>query len=88
MSLSLGSSFWRPICRPPAGLRPSSSDTFRQLKLFGDVFERVRAEYVEEITDEQLIEAAINGMLTSPERWLQTKAASPSPPGKSATGIK
>ena len=65
MSLSLGSSFWRPICRPPAGLRPSSSDTFRQLKLFGDVFERVRAEYVEEITDEQLIEAAINGMLTS-----------------------
>ena len=30
----------------------SSSDTFRQLKLFGDVFERVRAEYVEEVTDE------------------------------------
>jgi carboxyl-terminal processing protease len=46
---------------PQAG----SSDTFRQLKLFGDVFERVRAEYVEEVTDEQLIEAAINGMLTS-----------------------
>jgi carboxyl-terminal processing protease len=42
-----------------------SSDTFRQLKLFGDVFERVRAEYVEEVTDEKLIEAAINGMLTS-----------------------
>ncbi|HET6519759.1 MAG TPA: S41 family peptidase [Geminicoccaceae bacterium] len=46
---------------PEAG----SSDTFRQLKLFGDVFERVRAEYVEEVTDEALIEAAINGMLTS-----------------------
>jgi carboxyl-terminal processing protease len=46
---------------PQAG----SSDTFRQLKLFGDVFERVRAEYVEDVTDEQLIEAAINGMLTS-----------------------
>jgi carboxyl-terminal processing protease len=46
---------------PEAG----SSDTFRQLKLFGDVFERVRAEFVEEVTDEQLIEAAINGMLTS-----------------------
>src|SRR6187200_1681114 len=42
-----------------------SSDTFRQLKLFGDVFERVRAEYVEEVSDETLIEAAINGMLTS-----------------------
>jgi carboxyl-terminal processing protease len=43
----------------------SSSDTFRQLKLFGDVFERVRAEYVEEVTDETLIESAINGMLTA-----------------------
>jgi carboxyl-terminal processing protease len=42
-----------------------SSDTFRQLKLFGDVFERVRAEYVEEVTDEMLIESAINGMLTA-----------------------
>jgi carboxyl-terminal processing protease len=46
---------------PQAG----SSDTFRQLKLFGDVFERVRAEYVEEVTDETLIESAINGMLTA-----------------------
>jgi carboxyl-terminal processing protease len=46
---------------PQAG----SSDTFRQLKLFGDVFERVRAEYVEEVSDETLIESAINGMLTS-----------------------
>jgi carboxyl-terminal processing protease len=35
------------------------------LKLFGDVFERVRAEYVEEVTDEALIESAINGMLTA-----------------------
>jgi carboxyl-terminal processing protease len=42
-----------------------SSDTFRQLKLFGDVFERVRAEYVEDVTDEMLIESAINGMLTA-----------------------
>jgi carboxyl-terminal processing protease len=47
------------------GPQASSSDTFRQLKLFGDVFERVRSEYVEEITDEALIESAINGMLTS-----------------------
>jgi carboxyl-terminal processing protease len=47
------------------GPQAGSSDTFRQLKLFGDVFERVRAEYVEEITDQELIEAAINGMLTS-----------------------
>jgi len=43
----------------------ASSDTYRQLNLFGDVFERVRAEYVEEVTDEELIEAAIQGMLAS-----------------------
>src|SRR5918992_726843 len=49
----------------PGVLQAESSDTFRQLKLFGDVFERVRAEYVEEVTDEQLVEAAINGMLTA-----------------------
>jgi carboxyl-terminal processing protease len=48
-----------------AGPQAGSSDTFRQLKLFGDVFERVRAEYVEEMTDQYLIEAAIEGMLTS-----------------------
>ena len=41
------------------------SDTYRQLKLFGDVFERVRADYVEEVTDEELIQTAIRGMLTS-----------------------
>jgi carboxyl-terminal processing protease len=43
----------------------ASGDTFRQLKLFGDVYERVRAEYVEEVADQKLVEAAINGMLTS-----------------------
>jgi carboxyl-terminal processing protease len=43
----------------------ASSDTFRQLKLFGDVFERVRAEYVEEVSDQKLIESAINGMLSA-----------------------
>ena len=42
-----------------------SADLFRQLKLFGDVYERVRAEYVEEVSDQKLVEAAINGMLTS-----------------------
>jgi carboxyl-terminal processing protease len=43
----------------------NSSETYRQLDLFGDVFERVRADYVTEVGDEKLIEAAINGMLTS-----------------------
>ncbi len=41
------------------------SDTYRQLKLFGDVFERVRADYVEDVSDQQLIESAIRGMLAS-----------------------
>jgi len=42
-----------------------SSETYKQLDLFGTVFERVRADYVEPITDQQLVETALNGMLTS-----------------------
>lgn len=44
---------------------PLKSETYKQLDLFADVFERVRSEYVEEVSDEDLISAAINGMLTS-----------------------
>jgi len=43
----------------------ASSDTYKLLNLFGDVFERIRAQYVEDVEDEELIEAAINGMLSS-----------------------
>ncbi|HTQ83497.1 MAG TPA: PDZ domain-containing protein, partial [Pseudolabrys sp.] len=39
------------------------ADTYRQLNLFGDVFERVRSDYVEQPDDSKLIESAINGML-------------------------
>src|ERR1035438_1366775 len=39
------------------------ADTYRQLNLFGDVFERVRSDYVEVPDDSKLIESAINGML-------------------------
>jgi carboxyl-terminal processing protease len=38
---------------------------YEQLDLFGDIFERIRAQYVEEVDEGDLIEAAINGMLTS-----------------------
>ena len=48
-----------------APAQDSGEDTYEQLKLFGDVFERVRASYVEEVTDKELMEAAINGMLSS-----------------------
>jgi carboxyl-terminal processing protease len=41
----------------------AASDTYRELNLFGDVFERVRADYVEVPDDTQLVESAINGML-------------------------
>ncbi len=40
-------------------------DYYRQLELFGDVFERVRADYVKKVGEEKLIESALNGMLTS-----------------------
>ncbi len=41
------------------------SSVYEQLDLFGDIFERIRAQYVEEVEESELIEAAINGMLTS-----------------------
>jgi carboxyl-terminal processing protease len=47
-----------------ASAKAAASDTYRQLNLFGDVFERVRADYVEKPDDSKLIETAINGMLT------------------------
>ncbi len=43
----------------------NTSDSYKQLDLFGDVFELVRADYVDDVSDETLIEGAINGMLTS-----------------------
>src|SRR5829696_922588 len=39
------------------------ADTYKQLNLFGDVFERVRSDYVEKPDDSKLVETAINGML-------------------------
>lgn len=41
------------------------ANVYEQLDLFGDIFERIRAEYVEDVDSKQLVEAAINGMLTS-----------------------
>ena len=44
--------------------RAATSDTYRQLNLFGEVFERVRSDYVEKPDDSKLVEGAINGMLS------------------------
>ncbi len=46
-----------------ASAKAAAADTYRELNLFGDVFERVRADYVEKPADNKLIETAINGML-------------------------
>ena len=43
----------------------AASDTYRNLNLFGDVFEKIRTDYVEKPEEQKLVEAAINGMLTS-----------------------
>ena len=47
-----------------ASAKAAAADTYRQLNLFGDVFERVRSDYVEKPDDAKLVETAINGMLT------------------------
>jgi len=49
----------------PTAPRAAENDIYRQLNLFGDVLERIRADYVEEVDDPELIEAAIAGMLRS-----------------------
>ncbi len=43
----------------------TSGSVYEQLDLFGDIFERIRSDYVQDVDDKELIEAAINGMLTS-----------------------
>jgi carboxyl-terminal processing protease len=50
---------------PASAAKTDKSEIYRLLELFGDVFERVRTDYVEETTEEELVEAAIQGMLQS-----------------------
>src|SRR5581483_2662231 len=61
---------WRGHTEPAAAAESKaaskfSDDTYKYLELFGDVFERVRKDYVEPVSDQELLENAINGMLTS-----------------------
>jgi carboxyl-terminal processing protease len=48
-----------------ATAKAASTDVYRQLNLFGDIFEHVRAQYVEKPDEAKMIENAINGMLTN-----------------------
>ena len=52
------------LARSPSA-SAANSEIYKQLDLFGEVLERVRADYVEEPKDAKLIESAINGMLTA-----------------------
>ncbi|MEM8791804.1 MAG: S41 family peptidase [Pseudomonadota bacterium] len=53
------------IIAPVIAQENSARNTYEYLDLFGDIFERVRVAYVEEVDEQELIEAAINGMLSS-----------------------
>src|SRR6266566_4927879 len=69
LSAAAGAALTLFVTQPRAVLmgssaRAATSDTYRQLNLFGDVFERVRSDYVEKPDDAKLVETAINGMLT------------------------
>ena len=48
-----------------AGAKAAATDTYRNLNLFGDVFEKIRSDYVERPDEQKLVESALNGMLTS-----------------------
>src|SRR3981189_696652 len=52
-----------PMSAVGSSAKAAGADTYRQLSLFGDIFERVRAHYVEKPDDAKLVESAINGML-------------------------
>jgi len=69
LSAATGAALTLFVTQPRAVLmgstaRAAASDTYRQLNLFGDVFERVRSDYVEKPDDSKLVESAISGMLT------------------------
>src|SRR5690348_1049351 len=49
----------------PASTSANTAETYKQLNLFGDVFEIVRNGYADDVKDDQLVEGAINGMLTA-----------------------
>ena len=68
LSAATGAALMLFVTQPRAVLmgssaRAATSDTYRQLNLFGDVFERVRSDYVEKPDDSKLVESAISGML-------------------------
>ena len=52
------------LTNSPAQAAPKNKETYEYLDLFGQIFDRVRSSYVDKVTDEELIEKAIDGMIT------------------------
>lgn len=48
---------------PPSSFADTTKETYRQLSIFNEVYNRVKNQYVEELTDKELVEKALNGML-------------------------
>ena len=65
LGAGLGTLATRTPVFPAGTARAAASDTYRNLNLFGDVFEKIRSDYVEKPDEQKLVEAAINGMLGS-----------------------
>ncbi len=61
----LAATLIKPAVYPQVAIGATNSKTYQLLNLFGDVFDRVRSDYVEKPDDKKLIESAITGMLTS-----------------------
>ena len=53
------------IIFPGPAISGDLSNTYKNFKIFGEVFDRIREDYVESVQDQDLIESAINGMLSS-----------------------
>jgi carboxyl-terminal processing protease len=78
----IGSGLTVLAIQPPSALvaaarAAAGTDTYSQLNLFGDVFERIKAGYVEKPDDAKLVEGAINGMISSLDphsRYMNEKA--------------
>jgi carboxyl-terminal processing protease len=65
LGAGLGTLATKTLVFPTGTARAAASDTYRNLNLFGDVFEKIRSDYVEKPDEQKLVEAAINGMLSS-----------------------
>src|SRR3982750_1009300 len=83
LSAAAGAALTLVVSAPEGGISlalakaAAGADAYSQLNLFGQVFERVRADYVEKPEDTKLIEGAINGMVTSLDphsRYMNEKA--------------